>query len=210
MTPPAMDFPQRSNPRAPRSAGPDWWLMFTKFLKQGTNIASFVPSSKYLARSILKGIDWHAANCIVELGAGTGPITQELVQRARPETRLLIIERDPDFCKRLRVKFPRSEILEADASHLDRLLEERGIASADHIISGLPLPSFPASLRGMIIESSVRKLSPHGTFRQLTNMPWIYYRLYRGYFDDVHFRFVPMNFPPAGCYVCRGYRETEV
>jgi hypothetical protein len=35
----------------------------------------------------------------------------------------------------------------------------------------------------------------------------IYYRLYCRYFEDVRFRFVPMNLPPGGVYVCRGYRE---
>ena len=44
------------------------------------------------------------------------------------------------------------------------------------------------------------------TFRQLTVMPLIYYKLYRRYFEDVRFRFVPLNLPPGGVYVCRGYR----
>ena len=38
-------------------------------------------------------------------------------------------------------------------------------------------------------------------------MPLVYCKLYRGYFDDVRFRLVPLNLPPAGVYVCRGYRD---
>ncbi len=37
-------------------------------------------------------------------------------------------------------------------------------------------------------------------------MPLIYYKLYRRYFEDVRFRFVPFNLPPGGVYVCRGFR----
>ena len=37
-------------------------------------------------------------------------------------------------------------------------------------------------------------------------MPFIYWRLYLGYFADVRFNIVPLNLPPAGVYVCRGYK----
>ena len=185
--------------------GPDWILMFTKFIRHGTTIASFVPSSPYLARTIIRGIDFNEAKCIVELGAGTGPVTTELVKRAKPGTRLIIIERDPDFCARLREKFPDHEVVEGDAAKLDEILKERGIESVDHVISGLPLPSFPAVLREGILDASHRVLSPQGTFRQLTNMPWVFKRFYKGYFKDVKFHFVALNLPPAGVYVCRGY-----
>ena len=39
-----------------------------------------------------------------------------------------------------------------------------------------------------------------------TVMPLIYYRMYARYFDDVRFKFVPLNLPPGGVYVCRGYK----
>ena len=69
------------------------------------------------------------------------------------------------------------------------------------------MPSFPARLRETILATSARMLAPGGTFRQLTVMPLIYYRMYCRYFNDVRFGFVPLNMPPGGVYVCRGYRE---
>lgn len=197
----------RTNPNKATPASPDWWLVFRKFLKHGTSIATFTPSSKYLARATVGGIDFDAARCIVELGAGTGPITEELVKRVKPHTRLVIVELDPDFCVRLRQKFPSADIVEGDAAHFDKLLADRGITQVDHVLSGLPLPSFPADLRDSIIASAARTLAPGGTFRQLTNMPWVYKKMYRGYFEDVRFKLVPMNLPPAGVYVCRGYEK---
>lgn len=189
-------------------ATPDWLLMFRKFMRHGTSIASFTPSSRFLARMICKGIDYDKAQCIVELGAGTGPITKELFRRAKPHTKLVVVELDPDFCKRLRARFPHADIVEGDAAKMDELLRERGISQVDHVISGLPLPSFPAPLRDSIIASAHRTLGPDGTFRQLTNMPFVYWKLYKRYFTDVRFKLVPLNLPPAGVYVCRGYRET--
>ena len=188
---------------------PDWWLMVRKFAKHGRSIASFAPSSRFLARQIVKGIDFAKADCIVELGAGTGPITQELVKRARPETKLIIVELDPDFCKRLRAKFPKVDIVEGDAAKMPELLAERNITQVDHVLSGLPLPSFPDALRSAIIASSVAVLKPEGSFRQLSVMPYVYRRLYRRYFSSVKFRLVPLNLPPAGVYICDGYHTTQ-
>jgi phospholipid N-methyltransferase len=187
--------------------GPDWWLMLTKFLKQGRSIASFAPSSRFMARSILKGIDFDRAKCIVELGAGTGPITAELVKRIKPHTKLLTIELDPDMAARLKARFPMVDVVNGDACQFDKLLAERGFPNVDHVISGLPLPSFPDELRNGIMSAAARTLAPGGSFRQLTVMPWVYYKLYRRYFDNVQFNFVLRNLPPGGVYVCDGYRN---
>jgi phospholipid N-methyltransferase len=99
------------------------------------------------------------------------------------------------------------DVVQGDACHFDKLLADRGIAQVDHVCSGLPLPSFPEHLRDTVLATSARMLAPGGTFRQLTVMPLVYYKLYRGYFDDVRFNFVPLNVPPGGVYVCRGFRE---
>ncbi|HEX3150165.1 MAG TPA: NAD-binding protein [Gemmataceae bacterium] len=204
MTPPSFSGPVEK--LAPRSGrGPDWWLMLRKFIAHGTSIASFSPSSKFLARSMIRGIDWVRAKCVVELGAGTGPITRELVKAAQPGTKLVIVERDPDFCRLLREKFPGHDIVEGDACKLDEILAARGIANADHVISGLPLPSFPQELRDSIIRMSAKVLGATGEFRQITNMPWVYLNLYRNYFRDVSFKLVPLNLPPGGVYFCKGY-----
>ncbi len=191
------------------SATPDWWLMTKKFLRHGTSIASFSPSQRFLARKIISGIDYDKAKCIVELGAGTGPVTAQLLARAKPHTKVIVVELDPDFCIRLRQKFPHADIVEGDAAKLEHLLAERGIAAVDHVVSGLPLPSFPAPLRDAILASSAKVLTPDGSFRQLTNMPYIYWKLYKRYFDEVKFKFVPLNMPPAGVYVCRGYSKSR-
>jgi phospholipid N-methyltransferase len=197
------------HPRPQKSPTPDWWLMVRKFLEQGTTVASFAPSSRFLARSMIKGIDYDRAKVIVELGAGTGSITKELLDNIKPHTKFIIVERDPDFCNRLRTRFSEhtnADIIEGDAAQIDTLLADRGITNVDEIVSGLPLPSFTPSLRDAIIASSARALGDVGSFRQLTVMPWVYRRMYKSYFSDVRFQLVPLNVPPAGVYVCRGYK----
>ena len=96
------------------------------------------------------------------------------------------------------------------AYYIDRLLADRGVTQVDHIVSGLPLPSFPAEVRDAILGASARALGEHGTFRQLTYMPLVFWQFYRGYFNNVRFQLVPLNIPPAGVYVCRKYKFDRV
>lgn len=214
---PAADPKSNPNPSptesVSRTRGPDWWLMMKAFLTQGRKIASFAPSSRPMARKMIDGINWETTRSIVELGAGTGPITAQLVKRIKPHTRVVVIELDPTLCGRLRSRFhdiPNVDVIQGDATVFDKYLRERSISQVDHVLSGLPLPSFPEDLRNAVLETSARTLSPNGTFRQLTVMPWIYYRMYARYFEDVRFRFCPWNLPPGGVYVCRGFRSAAI
>jgi phosphatidylethanolamine/phosphatidyl-N-methylethanolamine N-methyltransferase len=184
-------------------------MMVRKFLAHGTQIASVAPSSRSLVRVMLKGIDFARTRTLVELGAGTGPITAELVRRAQgTPCKLLIIERDRDFCQRLRERFDgRAEIIQADAGDLDRILAERGVDQVEQIVSGLPTPSLPPDVYRRIFTAVGRRLSPEGEFRQLTVIPWVYKRFYKKHFNDVRFHLVPINVPPGGVYVCKRLRE---
>src|SRR5262245_42070993 len=204
MTPPDQNGPELST-----QPGQGRWLFFTKFLQRGKVIASFAPSSRYMVRTVLRGIDFSRCKCIVELGAGTGPITAELIRRAPPGCKLLISELDADLAKHLRKRFPGAVVDEADAADLDGLLDQLGIDRVDHIISVLPLPSIPEEIRDRILDISAKRLAPGGSFRQLTVMPWVYYRMYRRYFTHLKFRFVPLNLPPGGVYVCEGFQQRD-
>jgi phosphatidylethanolamine/phosphatidyl-N-methylethanolamine N-methyltransferase len=188
----------------------DHSLFLGKFLRHGTAIASLAPSSPWLSRRTVQNVDWKGARVLVELGAGTGPVTKVLVQKAHPDCKVIALERDADFARLLRSRFgaqPNLEIVEGDCRDLASILTERGIAQADYVISGLPVPSFPKDLQRDLFRVVRQILSPQGTFNQITEMPWVYWRFYRRFFDEVNFSFEPRNIPPAGVYVCRGVKE---
>ncbi len=187
----------------------DFTLFLGKFVRQGTAIASLAPSSRWLSQATVRNIDWSQAGVIVELGAGTGPITRVIAARARPECRVIVLERDPDFCRLLRARFQHLQnfdIIEGDVRDLAAILSARGTGPADHIVSGLPVPSFPKDLRDSLFGAVGQVLRPEGTYNQITELPWVYWRFYRRYFQDVEFLFEPRNLPPAGAYVCRGLK----
>ena len=188
----------------------DFSLFFGKFLKHGTKIASLAPSSPWLSRATVGNVDWAKASVIVELGAGTGPITRVIAERARPETRVVVLERDADFAGLLRERFAHLshfDVIEGDVRGLSSMLSDRGIGRVDHVISGLPVPSFPKDLQLALFRVVRDVLEPTGTYNQITEIPWVYRGLYRKFFDDVRFVFEPRNFPPAGAYYCRGVKD---
>jgi phospholipid N-methyltransferase len=185
----------------------DFALFLGKFLRHGTAIASVAPSSPWLSRTTVRNIDWDRATALVELGAGTGPITRVIAERARPHCRVVVVERDPDFARLLRDRFSdlaNFDVVEASALDLKSILDTRGISAVDHVISGLPVPSFPKELRRELFESVRAVLHPDGTFNQITEIPWLYWRFYRKYFREVRFAFEPRNVPPSGAYFCKG------
>ncbi|MDR3618109.1 MAG: methyltransferase domain-containing protein [Paludisphaera borealis] len=187
----------------------DFTLFLSKFLKHGTAIASLAPSSRWLSRATVGNIDWSRPGVVVELGAGTGPITRELAVRAGEQTRLLVVERDPDFAKILRERYsgrPNLEVIEGDVRDLADMLADRKIAQVDHVVSGLPVPSFTKDLQQSLFRNVRDVLKPEGTYNQITEMPLVYWNFYRRFFDDVRFVFEPRNFPPAGAYFCRGVK----
>lgn len=191
----------------------DFTLFLGKFLRQGTAIASLAPSSRWLARATLRGIDWDRPNLVLELGAGTGPITRALAERTTGRSRALIVERDPDFAAILRDRYgdhPDLEVIRGDVRDLADMLRDRGIEQVDHILSGLPTPSFPKDLQTGLFRVVRRVLKPEGSFNQITEMPLVYRGLYRRFFEDVRFVFEPRNIPPAGVYLCRRIKPEAV
>src|SRR5215467_11649520 len=105
----------------------DHALFLGKFLTQltrGNPIASIAPSSRWLSRTTVRNIAWDRVETLIELGAGTGPITRVLAERTRPQCRVVVVERDHDFARLLRQRFgslPNLEIVEGDARDLAAL-----------------------------------------------------------------------------------------
>jgi phosphatidylethanolamine/phosphatidyl-N-methylethanolamine N-methyltransferase len=188
----------------------DFTLFLSKFLTQGTAIASIAPSSRWLSHATVRNIDWGQARVLVELGAGTGPITRVIAERACSDCRVIVVERDVDFVRLLHARFGNRanfSVVEGDVRDLKSILAERGITTVDHVISGLAVPSLARDLQRELFRTIRDVLRADGTFNQITELPWLYWRFYLRFFEDVQFTFEPRNLPPAGAYHCRGVRD---
>lgn len=185
----------------------DFALFFRKFLAKGRTISSAVPSSPALVEGVLRPIDFSKPATIVELGAGTGPVTQELLEQIRPHHRFVAVENDPDFCDVLRRRFPELTLLQADATQLKEPLAKMGINKVDYVLSGLPFPSLPPRAMLRLSRWMNEVMGPNSLFIQITVAPVLFKSFYHRMFEDVDYRMVWLNVPPGGVYYCSRPRK---
>ncbi|MGE0715848.1 MAG: class I SAM-dependent methyltransferase [Alphaproteobacteria bacterium] len=133
-----------------------------------TRIGSIWPSGPALGRAMADQVDLSVPGTVVELGAGTGPVTAALLQAGVPPQRLVSVERDPALARVLRERFPGIRVVEGDAGDLVRLLAREGVDQAAAIVSSLPLVSLPKALVTSVVEGSFALLHPKGSYIQFT------------------------------------------
>jgi phosphatidylethanolamine/phosphatidyl-N-methylethanolamine N-methyltransferase len=109
-------------------------------------VGSIIPSSAVLARSLCKHA--HGAEHIIELGAGTGVITQQLGANF-PLIPLVVTERDNRMATALHARFSRPAIVAANVEDCAHLFQELPAASV--VISSLPFRSLPLAVSDKII-----------------------------------------------------------
>ena len=178
----------------------DKLIFLYKFINSPKSIGSITPSSTFLAKAMIKPIDWENARSIVELGAGTGVITRYIQQLKHPHCKGIIFEKDEEMAKRL-MKCYQGLYYRFRAEDLYLVLQQIGLCEVDCILSGLPLANFPQSLRDRILDEVLLSLKPGGLFIQFQYSLQMKNQLQKR-FTKIDLRFVPLNIPPAFVYYC--------
>lgn len=161
-------------------------------------IGAIAPSSRFLARDVLKPVDFRSARTIVELGAGTGVITKPILRHLRRDAVLHAFEVHPPFVRQLRTMNSRKlHVINAPAQELSKHVPE-----ADAIVSSLPLMAFPDRDVRTILKEVKTTLKPGGVFVQF-QYGLKSYNLLHNHFKDVTLDFTLLNLPPAIIYRCR-------
>src|SRR5215475_7789931 len=107
------------------------------WIEKPLSTGAVMPSGKLLARTMARLVDTDTPGPIVELGPGTGPVTEALVARGVDPARLVLVEFNPVFCRLLRSRYPEATVVQGDAYRLKRLVGNYRPPAA--IVSGLPL-----------------------------------------------------------------------
>ena len=136
---------------------------------------------------------------VLELGPGTGAVTQALLKQGLHEEKLIAIERNPRMARLLQKKFPRAQIISGDAWNLDDLLRARHVPvhSVGTVFSSLPLLNFPPEQAEKLAQKIRAVLEPEGN--------WVQYSYHIGNkqprgsstFNLLASKIVWLNFPPA-------------
>jgi phospholipid N-methyltransferase len=141
-------------------------LFLANFVKHPLKVGWFLPSSRFLVDDVLQPIKWEEAKVIVEYGPGTGTFTTRILERMRPDAKLIAVEINPEFCKFLSqsVTDPRFHLVKESAAEIDSILECLGFSEADYVISGIPFTTLPHDLRDSIVRKTYSVLRPEGKF----------------------------------------------
>jgi len=195
------------------------WHFFLNAFRSWDQNASFVPSSRYLVDAMVAGAALPQARAVVELGTGTGGVTEALLASLPSDARLYAVEIDGPLLEATarRLPDPRLVPLHGSAADLTDLLSAAGhTGPVDAIVSSLGMSLLPPDLRESIVASALAVLKPGGVFVQFgyLHTKIVVYSPVRGWsrfdlpdylerhFHRIHKQRVIANFPPADVFVC--------
>lgn len=140
----------------------------SEFLKAPDALGSVTPSSPMLARRVVDVADLAPGQVCVELGAGTGPITDAIVRR-HPDVDLVAFEPNGRLARLLRERLPSVDVhAEPAGRDLPQVLAARGHARADRVVSGLPWTMWDDALQDDVLTGITGALAPDGRFLTYT------------------------------------------
>src|SRR5438128_4060650 len=133
-------MPLQSSVRALKKPRLDDEVRFLRsWIEKPLHMGAVMPSSKLLARTMAEYVDVEAKGPVVELGPGTGAITNALIEHGVDQKRLVLVEYNPGFWALLRDRYPAVEVVQGDAYALRSSLEAVLDAPASAMVSRLPL-----------------------------------------------------------------------
>jgi phosphatidylethanolamine/phosphatidyl-N-methylethanolamine N-methyltransferase len=137
------------------------------WIEKPLHMGAVMPSSKALARTMARYVDPHSDGPVIELGPGTGAITDALLAHGIAEKRLVLVEFDPGFCALLRERYPHANVIQGDAYGLDQTLADLKEPAAA-MVSGLPLVTKPMLVRLKLMRDAFQKMEAGAPFIQFT------------------------------------------
>ncbi|MFZ2065572.1 MAG: methyltransferase [Xanthobacteraceae bacterium] len=173
------------------------------WLERPLSTGAVTPSGKVLARAMASYIDPASDGPVVELGPGTGPVTEALVEAGVAPSRLVLVEFNPAFCRILRARYPDATLVQGDAYSLRRLLETLLLEPAAAVVSGLPLVTKPIRQRLRLIRDALDLMVPGAPFIQFTYSVAAPLPKRLGGFSVEASERIWMNIPPARVWVYR-------
>jgi phospholipid N-methyltransferase len=164
-------------------------------------VGAILPTSRHTVRAMLDQAPLERARCVVEMGAGTGSYTREILARLAPDATLLAFEIDPVLAGRLAAELrdPRVRVINDSAEHAEAHLDG---ARADVIVSAIPFTTVPADVRRRLLEVARGLLADDGAMVVIQYSTFLQSELERT-FASVRRSFELRNVPPAFLFTCR-------
>lgn len=176
-----------------------------QFMKQSIlyprTVGAIVPSSHFSAKKMIEPIDFEHVLTIVELGAGTGVFTKELVKKKGKETKLIVFEINKEFANKLKEKYKQDASIIIINDSAEKLVQY-GLKNIEYIISGLPFATLERQISKQILNNVSSVLKEEGKFItiQYTRKQ---FKFISSFFNAFQTKRACVNIPPAYILICQ-------
>jgi phospholipid N-methyltransferase len=182
----------------------DYLHFFWAGLLRNSETGSLIPSQRFLIDAMIAPIPKNYAGQILELGAGTAPLTLRLAEKC-PNARVHACEINPSLARYARQNLAGAgvngnvQVHTMSAQDFLARLDERTTEKSGFVISGLPLGNLERNEVLSLLQASSRALGPDGMFIQAQHFP-VDRKHVRSVFGDVRTVPVLRNVPPLFVY----------
>ena len=190
--------PRRLQRRRDRRSPNPHWQFLRGFIKNPVMVGSIIPSSKVLIEKMLAPVDWASTKLFVEYGPGVGTFTRPVLDLLAPDATLVTVDTNPDFTRYLKesIDDPRLVAVTGSAADVEHILADRGLGSADYVLSGLPFSTLPPGVGESIAEATAKVIRPGGAFLVYQFSPKVR-DFIKPHFASIKRGFEWINVPPA-------------
>jgi phospholipid N-methyltransferase len=123
-----------STPELQQHTSEDFGRFIRSWIQNPLAIGALAPSGRLLAKRMARGLDETAR--VIERGAGTGTVTQALLDAGVKPENLYLVERDQHFLGILARRFPNCPLVAADALHLAKAEGREAFVSFEPALRG--------------------------------------------------------------------------
>ncbi|ADP71364.1 ribosomal RNA adenine methylase transferase [Rhodomicrobium vannielii ATCC 17100] len=143
-------------------------LFWQRAIENPLQVCSLFPSSPFVGRAMTEVLGKRIESHVIELGAGTGAVTRQLIRNGVEPGKLTLVEIDARLGGHLRRRFPDTDVLIGSAEDLAKVWQERNGENVGAIISTLPMRLFSKKLIYLVMKNSLQVLDEGGMFVQFT------------------------------------------
>jgi len=175
-------------------------LFFRRWVKNPLQMGSIVPSSPALCRRVAKHAHVQPGEAVIELGAGTGVISNALLESGLAPERLFVVEIVRDMANHLRAELPaKANVIEGDARRLPALIPTDWHGKIGTVVVGIPLVLLPFAEQRRFIDAIEAVAPGRGfilySYCVTSPLPWKKHGLVAK-----REAWTPLNFPPASVW----------
>jgi phosphatidylethanolamine/phosphatidyl-N-methylethanolamine N-methyltransferase len=168
-------------------------------------MGAIAPSSRDLAEQMLKKLNFGTSQKVLEVGPGTGAITELVLPRLKNPEQYIGLEINGDFVNSLHERFPGVKFVKESAENAASQVD-----SVDYIVCSLPWSMWVGSVQEKLLQNVSKPLSEGSTFATYAYWPTLYTPTGRSFrkllgrtFKSVETSpVIWKNLPPAVIYLC--------